>query len=186
MKKLFLLFFVLSCNSILAQKKYEREFGIKEKDVPEKAVIFINNMSFDKTVKWYREEGLTGESIEAKTTYKKNKFSIEFDTLGNVEDIEIMTSWSMLEDNTKSSICSRLSSDFKKFKLQKIQLHYTGSSSDLQSFFTSKNGLTKKYEIVVEGKTEEGYQRFEYTFTAEGTFEKRAEIISRNTDILEY
>ena len=86
--------FVLVLSSILliafhgfSQAKYEKEFRIKEKYVPSVALNFVDSMTFDSKVKWYKEIGLNRITIEAKAKYKKERYSIEFFENGVFKDV---------------------------------------------------------------------------------------------------
>ncbi|MEZ4934623.1 MAG: hypothetical protein R2788_21160 [Saprospiraceae bacterium] len=85
--------FAICTNQIHAQVKYEKESRLKEKDVPSIALDFIDSLAVKKKVRWYLEEGFNRTSVEAKFKMDNRKYSIEFDTIGNLEDIEIQVKW---------------------------------------------------------------------------------------------
>ena len=86
---IFLLLFNLCLgNSIAAQTKYESESKISHKDTPKPAIEFINATQLDIKIQWFRELSNQGTTFEAKFKLNKDKFSIEFDSLGKVQDIE--------------------------------------------------------------------------------------------------
>ena len=181
----YLLFFA---SNLLAQNKFEREYRIKEKSVPKKAIDFISNLQFDSHIKWYAEESSQGKSIEAKTKYQKVKYSIEFSTDGQLQDVEIEIEGKDILKDVFSKIQNRFSSDFSKFKIVKIQKQLSGSDRGIINFLKkgTKSSVTIKYEIVAKGKSQKGKNLFEYTFSHTGEFEKREKIIFKNSDHLEY
>ncbi|MFD2566197.1 hypothetical protein [Pseudotenacibaculum haliotis] len=184
-----ILFFVtIGTLSSYGQNKFEREYRIKEKDVPAKAVDFISLLKFDSNIKWYAEESSQGKSIEAKTKFKSVKYSIEFDTNGNLQDVEIEISTEDISKDTYSKIQNTFSSDFSKFKIIKIQKQLSGSEKKVLDHLLKEtnNVITIKYEIVVKGKSNKGKNLYEYTFTNSGALEKREKIIFKNSDHLEY
>jgi len=109
-----------------AQEKFEKEYRIKTEEVPVKALKFVTQLGFTKKVKWYREEGLTQTSIEAKSKKNREKYSIEFDELGTIEDIEKKIAWSSIPLSTRNNIRSYFDTAHQKICIQKIQIQYTG------------------------------------------------------------
>ncbi|MEX1002328.1 MAG: hypothetical protein WDZ35_09470 [Crocinitomicaceae bacterium] len=188
------LFFYIVLSALFfpayGQEKQEKEMRISPEDVPEKALEFIDSLHLDNKIKWYFEEDLNSVSIEAKTKHKKKRYSIEFDTLGNIQDVEIQLSWEELPETTQNTICAYLSAVFSDFRIKKIQLHYEGSVQALIDQLKSNkpvDGVIIKYEIVLKGKEEDRFWKwYEYTFLENGKHEKRSLIIFRNTDNLEY
>jgi hypothetical protein len=121
--------FVLVLSSILliafhgfSQAKYEKEFRIKEKYVPSVALNFVDSMTFDSKVKWYKEIGLNRITIEAKAKYKKERYSIEFSDKGIFQDVEIEVKSNKIPDSTFSKISGFLSQRHKKYKIEKVQI----------------------------------------------------------------
>ena len=192
MKRTALLFFS-TCFLIIktgaCQTKYEREYRIEPTLVPERALQFIAALPFKNKIKWYREEGLNSTSLEAKTRHLSKKYSIEFDTLGKVEDIEIVISRKELPEDPRNAITRYLDSVHTRYRLRKIQLQYAGAAEALRALVTK--GKTQErhavnFEIVVKGKTDGRYRLLEYLFSEEGVMLRKARILLRNTDNLEY
>lgn len=189
LKQILLISFVLGLSFTLSgQEKLEREYRIRKNKVPAKAIHFVKSMQLKSTIKWYAEESLTGKSIEAKTTFKKIKYSIEFDTLGNLQDIEILIEKRQIPQHTWKTIDQELTSYFKKYKVVKIQKQLSGNSEQVLSAFLKNDfsNITIKYELIIKGKVKKKKHLFEYTFSDSGAFEKREKIVFRNSDNLEY
>ena len=186
---LFLLLLCLTCGNLSFGQKFEREYRIKVEEVPDKARRFIEALNFDRKVKWYGEEGLNSKSIEAKTKYLGRKYSVEFDTSGHIEDIEIRIPTKAIPAKTLKSIKSNLDEEFESFRFIKIQVQYSGEPEALIRINADnwKEALVnKKYEIVLKGKTEAETRWYEYTFSEIGEVEGKSVVILRNTDNLEY
>lgn len=153
---LLLLILSLSTSRLYAQKKMEREYGIKASAAPERARAFVHKTYMRTKVKWYREESLNGFTIEAKLKWEGKKHSIEFDTLGKLQDIEITVQYQMLNDVIKREVDNYLSNTFQTYKINKTQLQLTGNESALQAAILNKTNnssmVHEKYELVVEGK----------------------------------
>lgn len=183
------LMFGLCSNYLFGQQKYEKESRINPKDVPSKAMNFIDSINLKNRVKWYLEEGLETKSIEAKFKYNSKKYSIEFDTLGNIEDAEFEIKWDEMQTPFKDSISSRLKKDCLKQKIVKVQIQYSGTSSEILSKLRENKisgNLTIKYEIVVRCKSKDTVVLFEYLFNKKAQELSRSEIIFKNSSHLEY
>lgn len=176
-------------NQLYAQQKYEKESRLKEKDVPSKALDFIDSLEVKGRVRWYLEEGFDRTSIEAKLKFNNQKCSIEFDSIGNLEDIEIPIEWNYLQKSLKDSILVSLGEDCKKFKIQKNQIQYSGDRSTLLSKMkTRKSGdnYIVRYELVVKCSNTKNIALFEYLFNDTGRKLAFYQIVFKNSSNLEY
>jgi len=185
---IFLIVFFVSYN-LFAQDKFEKESRIKPKDVPSKALSFIDSLKMDTKVKWYLEEGLNKKSIEAK--YKQNKvsYSIEFDSLGMIEDIEIEVNWGDLESSLRESISSQLQQNCSSHRIEKVQRQFTGSENDLFTLLNTRiifEHLNINYEIIVRCKQLNEVDLFEYLFNNNGKLISTSKIVLKNSSQLEY
>ncbi len=180
---------LLVASDASGQKKYEREYRLKKDEVPAAAAAFVASMNFTGKVKWYYEENLIGNSVEAKLKHDKKKYSIEFDTSGNFQDIEVAADFSDIPEAIRNQMKTRLDSMYEKHSVKKVQVQYSGKISSFSDFLSTEN-LDKvykmKYEIIVSGKENKEWGLYEITFDTQGIIEHIAQIISRNTDNLEY
>ena len=182
-----LLFFI--STSAYSQEKYEKEYRIKTAKVPQAAQEFIHSAGFAKKVKWYREEGLTSNSIEAKTKHHKTKYSVEINTVGEIEDVEYIIQWEDIPALTRINIERFLDSNYQKKRLVKIQVQLTGEKEELLQALVEPQedpNLITQYEIVLNGVRKGTYERYEYLFSQNGKMKRKAKIILKNTDHLEY
>ncbi len=186
----FILLIGLSCTAnLLAQEKFEKESRIKQRDVPLKAFSFMDSLNFNTKIKWYKEEGLTRNSIEAKFKHNKTNYSIEFDTLGNIEDIETEVNWADVELMISKSIARQFMTDCSKHKIVKVQKQYSRSENDLFSLLKTgieSEQLTVGYEIIVKCIEQGKANLFEYLFNENGLFLSKSKIIFKNSSHLEY
>lgn len=184
-----ILLFVFYSTSVNCQQKYEKESRLNHKDVPSVSLEFINTLEIKSRVKWYYEEGLKSKTIEAKFKYNNKRHSVEFDTIGNIQDIEIKMMWKELPSQLKHSIHSQLNSICSRHKISKIQVQYSGSRSILLSVLKneekSKN-FTKNYEIIAKCVNDKKTELFEYLFSNEGKLLESSLIIFKNSSNLEY
>lgn len=181
--------FCFSCSDVQAQIKVEKESRIRKKDVPQKALVFIDSLGLKKCIRWYREESQDGISIEAKTKYKKNRHSIEFDSLGVIQDLEIELDEQELDTVVLQNLQNYLKFTFDDYKIQKIQSQYIDSETNLLDFLLRKKqpvSLKTCYEIVVEVQTTTGFELLEILTDDTGKVLNTYQIDIRNTDNLEY
>lgn len=190
-KLLFVILLIVTTysNNLFAQDKFEKESRIKQKDVPPTALSFMDSLNFRAKIKWYKEEGLSKKSIEAKFKHNKTKYSIEFDTLGNIEDIEIEVNWQNLESDITDSVAMQFKLDCSKYKIVKVQKQFTGSKNEL--FSPLINGIHSeqlkiKYEIIVRCHQEKKVDLFEYLFNEKGKLISKSKIVFKNSSHLEY
>ncbi len=174
--------------TINAQTKFEREYRIKPHEIPKPAGKFINQVFEGQKIKWYAEESQDGKTFEAKTTYKKNKYSIEFDTHGNVIDVEQKVSFQSLEDGLKSKIRLTFNTLFTKHIILKTQIQWKGDANTLFQLLKNQNavGYTQLYEIIVKAKKEDTYKMYEVLVDSDGKAIKVLEIVQRTSDNLEF
>lgn len=179
-------------SHLFAQNKFEKESRIKEKDAPIKATEFINSLNLDVKIKWIKEEGLNGKSFEAKFKHNKRKYSIEFDSQGNIEDVEIETELKDIDPKIIDTISAQLKQECVKYRIVKAQVQLIGDKNELSSLIktgaitvTSENVLLK-YEIVVICKQQNAVDLYECLFNDVGKLESKLKIVFKNSSHLEY
>ncbi|NRB47767.1 MAG: hypothetical protein HRU41_08830 [Saprospiraceae bacterium] len=190
MKVFFILILLFSSSiPLFSQVKYEKEHRVSAEKVPEAATNALESRPFYSKVKWYREESLVATTYEAKVRFQGKKLSIEFDSIGQLEDVEIIIKWSAIEDIVRTKIDQELKGVFSKYRLVKIQRQWTGNTEILLKSLPDDpppDKATKRYEIIVKGKSEIGWHWHEMTFSLTGELLSNKRIILRNTDNLEY
>ena len=190
MKKLLLTTILLISVSIgRAQTKYEKELRIKPDQVPKNAIEFVQLLNFGTKIKWYQELSETGSSIEAKTKYKGEHYSIEFSKDGTLEDVEVKIRWNTIPEIVRKRITNDLELKYDDYKLNKVQIQYQGNPNAIRSYLikgTDFNEITINYEVVISTKVNKKFTQFELLYSAEGILLKRAEIVLRNSDNIEY
>jgi hypothetical protein len=162
---------------------------MKSADVPTAALQFIEEVEMDSNWKWYFEENLVGNSVEAKTKYNGKWYSVEFDTSGKIQDIEVEKDLPEMDENVRSTILQTLDAMFSSHKIDKIQIQYSAEDPVLLAILndiTTRFDYKVQYEIVVKGKKTGRPKLYELTFTENGELLESSEIIFRNTDNLEY
>jgi hypothetical protein len=186
---LLLSLFLFTLPIFFSQEKIERESRVKVHQIPELALSFIDSLSIERKIKWYREEKINGVSFEAKFRMNQTKYSIEFDTLGNVEDIETERKKQSLPESLQATIMSTLKKECLSFKLEKIQLQFSGSRLILFSELTQTPAPGKpitRYEIVVRCKSVQKTVLYEYLLSETGDVISQFEIVFKPSSHLEY
>lgn len=189
-KHLFIItLYVIFTHNLFAQTKVEEEYRIKPAEAPKPAAQFLQEIFPETRIKWYLERGIQSTSIEAKLKRDGQRYSIEFDTLGNLEDAEILIDPVKIPAATLNQICDTLSHLYSKYKITRTQRQLSGDQNLIKEILQGKENITNitiRYELVVKGKTQEGMYLYEHIFNEEGQLIKSAKIITRNTDILNY
>lgn len=176
-------------SSLKAQLKIEKEIRIKKEDVPEEAIKFVASMPITSSIKWFKELGQGKISYEAKSKYRGQQLSIEFNDLGTFEDLEIKIHAKEIDPLSMDKISSHLAQEYGKFKIDKVQKQYLGNPDAIKQLDLKdeqEKGLEINYELVVSTKMNDAFALFEYLFDQRGNFIKKSRISSQMTDNLEF
>lgn len=174
---------------IFAQVKIEKEKRVGVSEVPQKAISFIEDLfpEVDKT-KWYQETNENGESYEAKLKWEKRYYSVKFTENGRIEDIEFVFPWDEIEEPIQNAINLELTSQFKKYKLGKIQIQLIGDEEYLKRLIQENeiNTIKGNYEIVVQAKKDKEMKPWELLFDKDGKLLKIRPIKENTTYNLDF
>lgn len=180
---------ILCVHATFAQQKFEKEYQLKTSEVPLRTRQFVDSLDFDHRVKWYMEISQSGTSVEAKGRRDGKRYSVEFDTTGKIQDVEIEIPYGAIPNEVQNTMTQQLRGEFDTYRILKMQQQLTGSRNELLTYLTKPRGtsaLTIRYEATVKGSKSGERNEFEYTFSLLGEIEKRATVVFRNTDNLEY
>lgn len=172
-----------------AQVKFEKESRIGAADVPENAIRMLEQLEPGTRVRWFREESERGISFEAKYRHNKSWFSIEFDSTGGFQDVEIEISEKDIPEKTFLRMRESLEMEFDKCALRKIQRQLSGPTEEVLKhldFPGAGQGVVTRYELIVKGRADRETHLYEILFSHSGEIERNARIIQRNTDHLVY
>lgn len=176
-----LLFFWMISGALLAQDKIEREFRVEEKVVPKEAKDWLYDaFETTKKPKWYQEVFESGYSYEAKFKLKGKYYSVEFDSLGWIQDVEIEIDFDQLSNEVKTGLEAHLGSDYKNSDIKRIQIQYSGKPDDLEDFFdeNSLEGILTRFEIEFIGPDEAGsLELWEGLFSENGNLIRKRKIV---------
>jgi hypothetical protein len=166
---------------VFCQVKAEKEFKIPETSVPVDALVWLEDaIDQKKQLKWYYQTDNNRESFEAKFKRNRKSYSVEFDTEGNIIDIEIDEHWRKLPLLVRNNIAHYLESEFSKYRVVNAEIQYSGSEEDLKKWESDNilNRIVIRYEVEFYGK-----KASEKKFW-EGLFDKDGEILSRREIII--
>ena len=167
-----------------SQGKLEREYRIKPSQVPVKALGFVEKSMPDVKVKWYWEENLQKKSIEAKGTRNGKLYSVEFDTLGVLQDVEVLVKYQSLPENTKIAIEKSIENRFAKFNIEKTQIQWVGDQNVLMSLIKGEDiGQTAyitNYEIMIKGSMDGLTDFYEILLNEKGEIKRVSKVLQRN------
>ncbi|WP_226390430.1 hypothetical protein [Penaeicola halotolerans] len=168
--------------------KVEREVSIKQRDVPQPAKDWLVDTFEDiKRPNWYKEFNEIGYSYEAKFKLKNHFYSVKFDSLGIILDVEIELKLSELSEELQLALKDYFTANYETYQINKIQIQYTGLPDDLEDFFDEdeKEGITTRYEIEYRGKVDSNKDEiWEALFTEKGKFIQKRVIKVSSTDNL--
>ncbi len=188
--KLFILLFI-GCLALTAQVKKEQEFRIEGDEFPEIALKSLQPYFTDaKRIRFYKE--FDGKKISYESKFKKDrlKYSVEFDSLGKLEDVEFIIREKDLPSETWLTLQHYLGANYENPKIKKIQQQYPlGNRSTFQVLKAAFQNLLLpdiNYELIVSTKTKSGYVSYEITFDATGNFLSARKLVDPNYDHVLY
>lgn len=179
-----IIYFIFCFSICFSQTKNEKEERIKQSEFPIVAQTYFNTISHDaKYLKFFKETDGSRKSFEVKFKINKLYYSVEFDTLGILEDIEIVIKQKHIPKSTLSNIMSYFDSNYKKTRLIKIQkqyVKYTNKSDKqfIQHIVDNPDDKHTHFEIIAEIKTKSLHELREFTFNRNGKFQRSRKVTS--------
>lgn len=190
MYKLIIIWMGIVCSlPVYSQHKVEREYHIHSSAAPQMARDFIERCYPVQKIKWYVEESHQSRSIEAKFKKGGKSYSIEFDSVGNLQDAEVLVSFAAIPDSVRKLIESKLHDEYRKYKIMKVQRQWKGSVDAIQALITEEkttHPFETNYEIVIRGVNKKGAALYELLFNQEGTLVRTSPIVQKNASHLIY
>ena len=176
--------------SFFAQQKFEKEYRINSNEIPAKSLQIIKMWNFKKKVKWYVEESNDGNTFEAKVVYKRHRYSIEFSEEGQILDVEKKVKFSELSDEIQLKIKENLSKKFKKYRIKKVQVQYSGTETaiygEVFQLKTTHERAEINFEIVLKAKKENDYALYEILTDNKGNLIKELKFKQESSLNLEF
>ncbi|MBT2162713.1 hypothetical protein [Zobellia barbeyronii] len=181
----------LSTNSAFAQVKNEREHRIRKSQFPEQALTLVKEkLANARRIRFYKEIDSSKISYEAKFKKDRLQYSVKFNAKGKLEDVEIIIKPVDIPNDAYSKITTYLEENFIKYKIRKIQQQYItdGDNVDqtLKEAFQNLMLPSIKYVFLINGKNDNGSEKFEILFNSEGKFELMKNALPPNYDHVLY
>ena len=175
------------CNNSMAQK-FEREFRVTEKEFPTRAIDFLKHAKIDlDKVKWFEEIQNNQFSFEAKVKVDKHLYSIKFDSLGLLEDVEKLVVFKKMSSEIQQMLTSALQKELGRFKIIKTQVQFTNFEMDKFTLneLSAENSIVR-YEIELYFKKDKSKKLMEYLLSDKGEILSAQEVIIRSSENLTY
>ncbi|MFT7442881.1 MAG: hypothetical protein ACI9Q3_001258 [Maribacter sp.] len=176
--------------SFFAQQKFEKEYRINSNEIPVRSLQIIKMWNFKKKVKWFAEESNDGKTFEAKVVYKRHRYSIEFSEEGQILDVEKKVKFSELSGEIQRKIKENLSKKFKKYRIKKVQVQYSGTETAIYNevfqLKTTHESTNINFEIVLKAKKENDYALYEILTDNKGNLIKELKFKQESSLNLEF
>ncbi|WP_276166386.1 hypothetical protein [Zobellia alginiliquefaciens] len=189
---LFFLIVVLPYISVVAQTKNEKEYRISKENFPEAALSQLENkLSSAKRIRYFKEYDNTQIGYEVKFKLKKVYHSVEFDSIGQLEDIETYIEEKDIPEPILQKVNNYLDEEFNTYRIIKIQRQYTLEITNapetlFQHAFNKDKNIGENYEIVIAGRNQGDFENFELLFSPEGTLINKRKFTSIGYDHILY
>ncbi|WP_343488113.1 hypothetical protein [Allomuricauda sp. d1] len=176
MKYSFLLLAILifSSQHLLCQKR-EREFRLRPNDFPKVALVKIAPYLKEARRKRFYKE-FDGEKTSYEAKFKKDRlfYSVEFDSLGVLEDVEFNIDEDDIPEESFEKIESYLQKNYERERIKKIQQQHPRNEKEEQTTLREafQNLLLPdiRYELIIAHRGKKGFEEYELLFDAEGNF----------------
>ncbi|MEZ4984233.1 MAG: hypothetical protein R2795_04215 [Saprospiraceae bacterium] len=184
---------LLLCGLLLprlhCQVKYEREYRVAATDFPENAQQFIAGCETKGKVKWLKEEHSEGYSWEAKFRKAGKHYSVEFDSLGQLQDVETIVRQREIDTAVWDAIHRALEARLGTTKVIRLQEQWTGNAAMLQRAIlagTAQPGITTCFEVECTARDRKHFRAYEVLTDAKGAILLVRPIAAPNTQNLDY
>lgn len=172
-------------SETFGQSKFESETRIKSSEVPASALSFMQPKDSNFRMRWYQEASQLGTSYEAKTRIRRSWYSVEFDSTGQLLDIEKRISSREVSDELSEKIRKAFEPLFSRYKILKIQEQYLTGAPDFRTFLLSDTPFDH-LECSVRGERQGIVGDFEILITTGGEIVEILENVGRSSDNLEF
>ncbi|MCA0131049.1 hypothetical protein [Winogradskyella alexanderae] len=185
--KVFLIIcFAFSVALSFSQTKNEKEERIKKEAFPKIALLSLDALPQScNRFKFYRETDGDKKSYEVKFKYNRKLYSVEFNSEGILEDVEVKIKPKSIPLGIHTNIKTYLKGNFDKYKLIKVQEQYIYSGESfgneyLKTILLNTKATPPNFEIIAEVKQNKKRTIKEFTFNSKGEF-LSARILNRTS-----
>ena len=183
---------LLICMNSFGQFKYEREYRIKKNQFPsESHELLEEQVANARRMRYYRETDSSKVSYKAKFKVDRLRYSMGFNQEGALEDVEILIKEVDIPNDSFKNMTDYCDDNFEKFRIRRIHQQYPVQAYESVEE-TMKNAFQNlllpgiRYELMIAGKMEKGFEDFEILFDADGNFIKMRKSLPVNHDHILY
>ncbi|WP_020404571.1 hypothetical protein [Gracilimonas tropica] len=177
-------------GSLFAQNtKDEVEKSISRDAMPANALSQINQFwNEEKKADFYRQSNGEMISYEAKLDWNGYRYSIEFDAIGSLINVEQLIDIQELPEALRNTITEEIDKQYTRFKFTRIQRQFSASEEDendeiLENVLEEDfDDLKIRYEIEVDAQNKKELGSFELLFDENGNLIQKRKIVRRSLD----
>ena len=194
MKYRFLIIIIpaLICMNSFGQIKYEREYRIKKSQFPDKGHALIDEQLADvRSIRYYRERDSAKVSYNAKFKADRLRYRMGFNQEGELEGVEIRIKEVDVPNASFDNIRKHLDENFNKYRVRRIWQQYPVSAHNsveetIKVAFQNLLLPTLRYELMIAGRMDKGFEDFEILYDADGNFLMMRKSLPVNHDHILY
>ncbi|HET8735228.1 MAG TPA: hypothetical protein VFM69_01385 [Pricia sp.] len=175
-----------------AQVKNEREYRIDSVEFPNKAIrLMTDYLDTARRIRYFKEYDGARIHYEIKLILNRKKYSVEFDSIGNLMDVETYIENGDIPSEARQNIETYLKSEYTRYRIVKVQRQYPKSSyrqddTLLENAFKGVIDSTINYEMVIAGRKKKGFEDYEISFDGTGQIVSNRNFISIGYDHILY
>jgi len=169
--------------------KDENEKSINREDMPTSSLAMINRFwNKEKKVDFYRQYNGAMISYEAKLEWNGHQYSIEFDSVGSLVNVEQLIDFKDISVASQNTIIEELSKQYTRFRFTRIQRQYSAEKAEdrdetLEDVIDEDyEDLIIRFEIVVDAQNKDVMGSFELLFDEYGNIIQKRRIVRRSLD----
>lgn len=169
----FIYFAIFLLLPVLASaQKVELEQRVPETKLPAGMLEMLSeNYPGHKRMRYYEEQNEDGRFFEAKFCYRQSHYSVKFDTLGGLVDVERKIRFRDIPPETAGRIRESLQEYFQRYTIRKVQERLDGEQ-------------VIGYELELQGKSARTLGYFEAQYDARGENERVRTVDRKPNDFI--
>ncbi len=191
MKKFRLIYILLVSFVCSGQSELESEHRIRKIQFPDEAHTYVQNKVNDaRRYRYYKE--VDSGATTYKTKFKKDRlhYGLAFNAKGKPLFIEIRIKEVDFPEDSYKSLNTYLQKQFTKYhirrRFQQYNLVDNNTEKTLENAFQNILLPSLNYKLLVTGKKNKKYKKYEVFFNADGNFIKLQKTLPKNHDRVLY
>ena len=172
MRSLALVLLLLVPCLIHGQVKLEYEKRIDKSEFPQPAIDWLNSHpELPKKIRYLVETDGQVHTYEAKFVHKKKWHSVEFDSLGQLQDVEVLIKRKEIPQPLREKVEAYLDAQYDKWRKDRIQRQYTAALNGprvLERLWANDEEVVCNLEIEVSVREGKQTAHYELLFDPDG------------------